>query len=220
MDANKQHPLIAQTIAYVKEQLEGAEAGHDWWHIHRVHTLACKLGEIEGADMLVVQLSALLHDIADAKFYGGDEELGPARAAAFLARTDLDFARQQHVVDIVRYLSFKGGFNEGKFYSLEYAVVRDADRLDAMGAIGIARTFHYGGFKNRPLYDPDIPPVQYANKEAYKGSMAPTLNHFYEKLLLLKDGMLTESGKRLAEGRHAVLQAYVDQFLAEWHGEA
>lgn len=220
MDANKQHPLIALTIAYVKEQLEGAEAGHDWWHIHRVHTLACKLGEIEGADMLVVQLSALLHDIADAKFHGGDEEVGPARAAIYLAGTDLEPARQQHVVDIVRYLSFKGGFNEGKFYSLEYAVVRDADRLDAMGAIGIARTFHYGGFKNRPLYDPDIPPVQYANKEAYKGSAAPTLNHFYEKLLLLKDGMLTESGKRLAEGRHAVLQAYVDQFLAEWHGEA
>ena len=219
MDANKQHPLITLTIAYVKEQLEGAEAGHDWWHIHRVHTLACKLGEIEGADMLVVQLSALLHDIADAKFHGGDEELGPARAAAYLAQTDLDAGRQKHVVEIIRHLSFKGGFNEGAFYSLEYAVVRDADRLDAMGAIGIARTFHYGGFRNRPLYDPAIPPVQYANREAYKGSTAPTLNHFYEKLLLLKDGMLTESGKRLAEGRHAVLQAYVDQFLAEWHGE-
>lgn len=220
MAANKQHPLLAETIAFVKVQLAEAEAGHDWWHIHRVFTLACKLGEAEGADMLVVQLSALLHDIADAKFYGGDEELGPARAAAFLARTDLDFARQQHVVDIVRFLSFKGGFNEGKFYSLEYAVVRDADRLDAMGAIGIARTFHYGGFRNRPLYDPAVQPVQYANREAYKGSTAPTLNHFYEKLLLLKDGMLTESGKCLAEGRHAVLQAYVDQFLAEWHGEA
>lgn len=220
MDANKQHPLIALTIAYVKEQLEGAEAGHDWWHIHRVFTLACRLGEAERADMLVVQISALLHDIADAKFHGGDEEVGPARAAIYLAGTDLEPARQQHVVDIVRYLSFKGGFNEGKFYSLEYAVVRDADRLDAMGAIGIARTFHYGGFRNRPLYDPAISPVQYANREAYKGSTAPTFNHFYEKLLLLKDGMLTESGKRLAEGRHAVLQAYVDQFLAEWHGEA
>lgn len=220
MDANKQHPLVAVTVAYVKEQLEGAEAGHDWWHIHRVHTLACKLGEAEGADMLVVQLSALLHDIADAKFHGGDEAIGPAQAAAFLAHTELDAERQKHVVDIIRHLSFKGGFNEGKFYSLEYAVVRDADRLDAMGAIGIARTFHYGGFRNRPLYDPAISPVRYADREAYKGSTAPTLNHFYEKLLLLKDAMLTESGKRLAEGRHAILQAYVDQFLAEWYGES
>lgn len=220
MDASKQHPLIVLTIAYVKEQLEGAEAGHDWWHIHRVHTLACKLGEIERADMLVVQLSALLHDIADAKFHGGDEALGPARAAAYLAQTDLDAGRQKHVVDIIRHLSFKGGFNEGAFYSLEYAVVRDADRLDAMGAIGIARAFHYGGYKNRPLYDPAIPPVQYANREAYKGSTAPTLNHFYEKLMLLKDGMLTPSGKLQAEKRHAVLKDFVDQFLAEWHGEA
>ncbi|MBA4302906.1 MAG: phosphohydrolase [Sphingobacteriaceae bacterium] len=212
--------LLAATEAYVKAQLAEAEAGHDWWHIHRVHTLACKLGETERADMLVVQLSALLHDIADAKFHGGDEELGPARAAAYLAQTALDAERQKHVVDIIRHLSFKGGFNEGRFYSLEYAVVRDADRLDAMGAIGIARTFHYGGFRNRTLYDPAIPPVQYADREAYKSSTAPTLNHFHEKLLLLKEGMLTESGKRLAEGRHAVLQAYVDQFLAEWHGEA
>lgn len=212
--------LLAATEAFVKEQLAQAEAGHDWWHIHRVHTLACKLGEAERADMLVVQLSALLHDIADAKFHGGDEEVGPARAAAYLAQTELDAERQKHVVDIIRHLSFKGGFNKGKFYSLEYAVVRDADRLDAMGAIGIARTFHYGGFKNRPLYDPSIPPVQYADREAYKGSTAPTLNHFYEKLLLLKEGMLTETGKRLAEVRHAVLQAFVDQFLAEWHGEA
>ena len=220
MAVNKEHPLVVLTVAFVKEQLEGAEAGHDWWHIHRVYTLACKLGEAERADMLVVQLSALLHDIADAKFHGGDEELGPDRAAAYLALTELDADRQKHVVDIIRHMSFKGGFNEGKFYSLEYAVVRDADRLDAMGAIGIARTFHYGGFKNRPLYDPAVPSVQYADKEAYKGSTAPTLNHFYEKLLLLKDGMLTESGKRLAEGRHAVLQGFVEQFLAEWHGEA
>jgi len=210
--------LLQATEAFVKAQLAEAEAGHDWWHTHRVYTLACKLGEAERADMLVVQLSALLHDIADAKFHDGDEELGPARAAAFLAGTDLDAARQQHVVDIVRYLSFKGGFNEGKFYSLEYAVVRDADRLDAMGAIGIARTFHYGGFRNRPLYDPAIPPVEYANREAYKGSTAPTLNHFYEKLLLLKDGMLTATGKQLAAERHGYMQAFVDRFKAEWEG--
>ncbi len=209
---------IASTEAYVKAQLQGAEGGHDWWHVYRVWQLSKRIAIQESADTLTVELSALLHDIADAKFHGGDEELGPARATAFLEQLGLDAERVAHISNIIRYLSYKGGHNEGAFYSPEFAVVRDADRLDALGAIGIARTFNYGGFRNRALYDPAIPPQPGMSKEAYKNSTAPTLNHFYEKLLLLKDGMLTATGKQLAAERHAYMQEFVDRFKAEWEG--
>jgi uncharacterized protein len=209
---------IASTEAYVKAQLQGAEGGHDWWHVYRVWQLSKRIAIQESADTLTVELSALLHDIADAKFHDGDEELGPARATAFLEQLGVDTLRVAHIGNIIRYMSYKGGHNDGAFYSPEFAVVRDADRLDAIGAIGIARTFNYGGFRNRALYDPAIPPQPGMSKEAYKNSTAPTLNHFYEKLLLLKDGMLTATGKQLAAERHAYMEAFVDRFKAEWEG--
>ncbi|MFN3530242.1 MAG: HD domain-containing protein [Bacteroidia bacterium] len=211
--------LIQDTIAYVKAQLATAEAGHDWQHVQRVYRLSMALAEEESADKLIVALSALLHDVADAKFHGGDESRGPALADSFLAKQQLLAEDREHVVNIIRFMSYKGGHNEGKFYSKEFAVVRDADRLDALGAIGIARAFHYGGFKNRALYNPEIAPQPGQSREAYKNSEAPTLNHFYEKLFLLRDGMLTASGKRMAEQRHAFMEQFVEQFKREWHGD-
>lgn len=209
---------IRATEQFVREQLEGAEGGHDWSHIARVRRLSLKLAEAEQADRLVVELAALLHDIADAKFHGGDEEIGPQTAQSFLSSLGLPSAVIQAVITIIRHMSYRGGKNNHLNLGVAYAVVRDADRLDAMGAIGIARTFNYGGFKGRSLYDPNIPPQSNMTPEAYGKSTAPTLNHFYEKLLLLKDGMLTTSGRQLAESRHAYMQAFVDQFKAEWEG--
>jgi uncharacterized protein len=211
--------LIKETIDYVKKQLADAEAGHDWQHVKRVYRLSMQLAEEESADKLIVALSALLHDIADAKFNDGDEEKGPDMALVYLRKQGLPAETIDHVYSIIRYVSFKGGHNEGLFYSKEYAVVRDADRLDAMGAIGIARAFHFGGYRNRPLYDPLIAPQPGQSRAAYKNSTAPTLNHFYEKLFLLRDEMLTASGKRLAQERHEVMQEFVAQFKREWHGE-
>lgn len=211
--------VIEACEKYVKQELMNAEGGHDWWHIHRVRNLALTIAKHEQADLLVVELAALLHDIADAKFHEGDEELGPKKATDFLRLQQVDELVLNQVVMIIRNLSFKNSF-EGvaAFSSKELYVVQDADRLDAIGAIGIARTFNYGGFKNRAIYDPAIQPQFYADKEAYKKSTAPTINHFYEKLLLLKDGMKTPTGKELAAQRHAFMEQYLAQFFAEWEG--
>lgn len=214
-----QQLLIEQTKTFVRDRLTEAEGGHDWWHIHRVWTNARLIAREEEVDMLVVELAALLHDIADSKFHDGDEEIGPRTARTWLERQDLDPDTIHHVVQIIRHISFKGGHNEGKFYSPELAVVQDADRLDALGAIGIARAFNYGGHKGRGLYDPDVPPNLRMSKEEYKTSTAPTINHFYEKLLLLKDRMNTETGRKMAEDRHRFMEMYLEQFYREWHGE-
>jgi uncharacterized protein len=203
--------LIENTAHYVRQALEGAEAGHDWFHVERVWKLARRIAATEPA--------ALLHDIADPKFHDGDEALGPERARAFLEQQQLAAGSCDHVVSIIRNISFKGGKEPDERYSLELGIVRDADRLDAIGAIGIARAFHYGGFKNRALYDPAVAPDLQMDKEAYRKSTAPTLNHFYEKLLLLKDRMHTREGRSLAEQRHAFLETYLQRFLAEWEGE-
>lgn len=211
--------LINQTVDFVKHTLQHAEGGHDWWHIHRVRKLAVSIAKQEQANILVVELAALLHDIADAKFNGGNEEEGPQKAAAFLQSLGVDEEVITHVVNIITYMSFKNSFEVVPFQSLEMHVVQDADRLDAIGAIGIARTFNYGGFKNRVIYDPAIPPQVYTQKEAYKNSTAPTINHFYEKLLLLKDTIKTPYGKQLAEQRHAFMQQYLTQFFTEWGEE-
>lgn len=212
------HDLIAKTAAYVREALNGAEAGHDWWHIQRVWNNARAIGAGEQVDMLVVELAALLHDIADSKFHGGDEEAGPRKAEKFLASAGAAPELILHVVQIIRNMSFKASLGTVVFHSPELGVVQDADRLDAIGAIGIARAFTYGGFKNRELYDPGLPPNLQMTREEYKSSTAPTINHFYEKLLLLKDKMNTETGKRIAEGRHRVMEQYLEQFYAEWEG--
>ena len=211
--------LIDITKAFVKAQLAQAEGGHDWFHIERVYNNAILIAQGEACDLLVVQLGALLHDIADSKFHDGDETVGPSMAWQFLAAQNVPEETIIHVVNIIENISFKGGNHEMKFHSVELDIVQDADRLDALGAIGIARTFNYGGFKNRALYDPSIALNLSMDKEEYKASQAPTLNHFYEKLLLLKDRMNTQTGKKIAVGRHEFMERYLRQFYAEWNGE-
>jgi uncharacterized protein len=211
--------LIEITTAFVKAQLARAEGGHDWFHIERVYNNAMLIAKGENCNLEVVQLGALLHDIADSKFHDGDETIGPSMAWQFLAAQNVPEETIIHVVNIIENISFKGGNNEMKFHSIELDIVQDADRLDALGAIGIARTFNYGGFKNRALYDPSIPPNLNMTKEEYKATTAPTLNHFYEKLLLLKDRMNTATGKTIAEGRHQYMVDFLEQFYAEWEGE-
>lgn len=187
--------IISTTVSYVKQALSGSESGHNWFHIERVWRNTKLIAASEPVNLLVAELAALLHDIADAKFHNGDENIGPATAAGFLATLPVDGITAEHVVNIVKHISFKGGNHEQVFHSPELAVVQDADRLDAIGAIGIARAFHYGGYKNREIYDPAILPHLQMTKEEYKKSDAPTINHFYEKLLLLKDRMNTNTGK-------------------------
>lgn len=206
---------IDKTISFVKATLADAEAGHDWFHIERVFHNAQKINAIEKGDALVVALAALLHDIADPKFNNGDEEIGPRMAGDFLSGLALDEQFIVHVQQIIRNLSYKASLGVVSFQSRELDIVQDADRLDAIGAIGIARAFTYGGYKNRLLYDPQIKPNLNMSKEEYKNSTAPTINHFYEKLLLLKDLMKTEEGKRIAEQRHEFMLSYLEQFYSE-----
>ena len=211
--------LIDKTILFVKQQLQNAEGGHDWFHIERVYKNALLIAENEDCDLEIVKLGALLHDIADSKFHNGDETIGPKEARKFLETQNVKEETITHVLNIIENISFKGGNFEKKFSSKELDIVQDADRLDAIGAIGIARTFNYGGFKNRAIYNPNIAPNLNMSKEEYKNSDAPTLNHFYEKLLLLKDKMNTESGKKIAQKRHEFMEKFLSQFYAEWDGE-
>ena len=211
--------LIDNTILFVKQQLENAEGGHDWFHMERVYKNALLIARDEDCDLTVIKLGALLHDIADSKFHDGDETIGPKTARAFLENEKVDETTIQHVINIIENISFKGGNFEKNFHSKELEIVQDADRLDALGAIGIARTFNYGGFKNRVLYNPEMAPNLNMSKEEYKNSDAPTLNHFYEKLLLLKDKMNTETGKKIALERHQYMENFLSQFYAEWEGE-
>jgi len=211
--------IVEQTIAFVKETLQGAEGGHDWFHIQRVFRNTLLIAKDEKVDVLVVSLGALLHDIADAKFNDGDETIGPKLAEEFLKSLNVTKKTIGHVIKIIENISFKNSLSKKRgrrFNSKELQVVRDADRLDAIGAIGIARTFNYGGFKNRELYNPEIAPNLKMTKEEYKKSTTPTINHFYEKLLLLKDKMHTETGKKLAEERHKYMLGYLKQFYKEW----
>ncbi|WP_321317392.1 HD domain-containing protein [Labilibaculum sp.] len=210
--------IIVQTVEFVKQTLANAEGGHDWWHIYRVWKSSKELAKTEKVDLFVVELGALLHDIADSKFHGGDEEIGPRLAREFLTSLLVDEETIFHVENIINNISFKGGKEAQKFKTLELDVVQDADRMDAIGAIGIARTFNYGGHKNREIYNPGISPNLNMSKEEYKNSDAPTINHFYEKLLLLKDRMNTNAGKAMAEKRHAFMQEYLNQFYQEWEG--
>ncbi|APQ17500.1 HD domain-containing protein [Maribacter hydrothermalis] len=214
--------IVEVTINFVKKTLQNAEGGHDWFHIQRVFNNAILISKEEDVDVLVVSLGALLHDIADAKFNDGDESLGPKMAEDFLLSLTVPKRTVNHVTNIIKYSSFKASLTDGKikkklFSSKELRVVQDADRLDAIGAIGIARAFNYGGFKNRALYDPGTPPNLEMTKAEYKKSTAPTINHFYEKLLLLKDKMNTQTGKRLAEERHQYMLLFLEQFYKEWN---
>ncbi|GEQ84764.1 phosphohydrolase [Patiriisocius marinistellae] len=219
MDQTKEQSVINQTIRFVKETLRDAEGGHDWFHIERVYKNALLIAKGENVDLFVVSLGALLHDIADSKFYDGDDTVGPKMARTFLMAQQISEDVITHVVKIIENISYKGGNAVKTFSSMELNVVQDADRLDAIGAIGIARTFNYGGFKNRKIYDPEIAPQQNMTPKAYKKSTAPTINHFYEKLLLLKDKMNTETGKKIAQERHTFMELFLEQFYGEWNGE-
>lgn len=213
--------IIENTIEYVKNELKNAEGGHDWFHIERVFKNAILISKEESVDIFVVSLAALLHDIADAKFYKGDETIGPKKASDFLKQQKVAVKTHGHVVNIIKHISFKNSLdkNATKFSSKELEVVQDADRLDAIGAIGIARCFNFGGFKNRAIYNPEILPKLNLSKEDYKNSDAPSINHFYEKLLLLKDQMNTSTGKKIAADRHRFMELYLEQFYNEWNGK-
>ncbi|MEX0930925.1 MAG: HD domain-containing protein [Candidatus Paceibacterota bacterium] len=216
MDTKK---VIVNTVFFVKQKLKDAEAGHDWWHIERVRKNALHIAEEEGVDLFVVELGALLHDIADSKFHDGDEDVGPKTAQEFLESQNVSEGVVVHVENIVRHISFKGSQHKQSWMSPELAVVQDADRLDSIGAIGIARVFTYGGYKNRELYNPEIEVKLELTREEYRKHKGTTINHFYEKLLLLKDLMNTKTGKQLARSRHEFMKAYLTQFYAEWNGE-
>ncbi len=211
--------LITNTINFVKEQLKEAEGGHDWFHIERVWKNTLLILEKENANRLTCELAALLHDVADSKFHGGDEELGPAIAGKFLEAQQVDMAIINEVKLIIKNMSYKASLGQLAYHSKEMEVVQDADRLDAIGAIGIARAFNYGGFKNRAMHDPSIAPELNMSKEAYKNTQAPTINHFYEKLLLLKDKMNTDTAKAIAQQRHNYMEGFLEQFYAEWEGK-
>lgn len=215
----KAEDIIQETARFVQTRLKDAESGHDWWHIQRVWSNTKLILQTEEADVLVCELTALLHDIADSKFHDGDETIGPRIAGEFLQTVGLDVERIEQVQAIILNMSFKASLGERSFHSKELEIVQDADRLDAIGAIGIARAFTYGGFKNREIYNPGIPVEQHLTKEAYKNTTAPTINHFYEKLLLLKDKMNTATGKKIAEGRHYFMEDFLQQFYGEWNGE-
>ena len=216
MDKKK---VIQNTIRFVKKTLEGSEGGHDWFHINRVYKNALLIAKDENVDLFVVQLGALLHDIADSKFYDGDESIGPQKAREFLKNQLVEEEIIAHVENIILFISYKSSFDhKSHFSSAELNVIQDADRLDAIGAIGIARCFNYGGYKNRSIYDPEITPNLKMNKEEYKKSNAPSINHFYEKLLLLKDKMNTKTGKDLAKKRHLFMEKFLKKFFDEWNG--
>jgi len=215
-----QEKVIENAITFVKKTLKNAEGGHDWFHIDRVFKNAILISKEEKVDPFIVSLGALFHDIADPKFHHGDETIGPKITKAFLKKQQVNEIVINHVIHIIKHISFKNSLDDKKksFNSIELKVVQDADRLDAIGAIGIARCFNYGGYKNRPLYDPEILPNLEMDKETYKNSTAPTINHFYEKLLLLKDKMNTRSGKKIALSRHDFMVEYLNQFYSEWNG--
>ena len=216
----KEQTIIKNTEVFVKKELFEAEAGHDWWHIERVRKVALTIGNKEGADLFIVELGALLHDIADSKFHDGDENIGLHKARQFLQHQEVDPEVIAHLVKIMENISYRKSFDGSDFSSLELKVLQDADRLDAIGAIGIARAFSYGGHKQRIFYDPEIKPEKFKDSNAYKSSTAPTINHFYEKLLLLKDKMHTEAAKKLATRRHQFMETYLEEFYREWHGNA
>ncbi len=213
--------IINKTVQFVKSTLQDAEGGHDWFHIERVWKNANLIAKNENVDLFIIELGALLHDIADAKFHDGDETVGPEKARNFLESIHINEPIIQHIESIITNISFKNSLDSRskKFTSKEMEVIQDADRLDAIGAIGIARAFNYGGFKNREIFNPEIKPVINQSKDAYKKSTAPTINHFYEKLLLLKDKMNTKTGKKIAEKRYAFMEQYLAQFYKEWNGE-
>jgi len=217
-DTISREDVVARTAEHVRELLAGDSSGHDWWHIQRVRAAALAIGRREGADLFVVELAALLHDIADWKFHDGDETAGPRIASEWLSGLKVDRVTIEHVAEIIAHLSFKGAGVATPMETIEGKVVQDADRLDAIGAVGIARTFAYGGHARQPMHDPELAPAVHASFADYKSKRTSTINHFHEKLLLLKDRMNTDAGRELAAGRHAFMQQFLERFDDEWNG--
>lgn len=211
--------IIKQTAEHVRKVMQGESSGHDWWHAYRVWKMATHIGKKEKADMFIVELAALLHDIADYKLHDGDEEIGPKTATKWLESLGVDEKVIQHICQIMRDASFKGANVRTQMKTIEGEIVQDADRLDAIGAIGIARTFAYGGHKGSEIYDPNVKPIMYNSFEEYKSNTPPTISHFYEKLLLLKNLMNTKTAKSLAEGRHKYMENFLKKFYKEWEGK-
>lgn len=211
--------ILLKTEAFIREKLAGDSSGHDWWHIDRVRRNAVHIARDEGADLYVVELAALLHDVADWKFHGGDDSIGPRTARDWLTRHEVTPTVIDHVCEIIATVSFKGAGVATEMSTIEGKCVQDGDRLDAIGAVGIARAFAFGGHFGRAMYDPDVPPEQHQTFAAYKSKGGPTINHFYEKLLLLKDRMQTATGRRLATERHQFMEQFLDQFFGEWRGD-
>jgi uncharacterized protein len=210
--------LLDAAAAFVRERLAGDSSGHDWWHIERVRSAALAIAREERADLFVVELAALLHDVDDWKFADGDHTAGPAAARKWMEAQQVEPGTIDHVCRIIGELSFKGAGVATPMTSLEGQCVQDADRLDALGAVGIGRTFAYGGHKGQAMHNPELSPTQHQSFEAYKSNVGTTINHFYEKLLLLKDRMNTAAARNLAAGRHAFMEQFLAQFLAEWEG--
>lgn len=215
----KHQQIINETVEFVKRSLQGAEGGHDWWHTQRVWKTAKSIAKKEAANDFIVELGALLHDIADSKFHSGNEEIGPQIARGFLESLEVEADVISQVEAIIRNISYKNSLAGNKYHSPEFDIIQDADRLDAIGAIGIARTFNYGGHINAEMYNPGISPRKGLTEEEYKGSRSPTLNHFNEKLLLLKDRMNTSTARKLAENRHFFMERFLIQFYKEWDSD-
>ena len=208
--------ILSETEKHIKTLLQGEGSGHDWWHIHRVRNNALAIAKAYKANLFIIEMAALLHDIADHKFHNGDEKIGLKKAKEWLLEQKTNTQELEHIILIISEVSF----SSNKIPStLESKIVQDADRLDAIGAVGIARTFAYGGHKNREIYNPNIPPVSYKTMDEYKKNTHPTINHFYDKLLLLKDKMNTAEAKKLAENRHRFMQSFLKEFYAEWDGK-
>ena len=208
--------IIIQTEKFVQNKLQGESSGHDWWHVYRVWKNSAYICREENADLFVTQLAALLHDIADWKFHGGDENIGPEIARKWLEKMNVKENVVSQIIEIIKDISFKGAGVKTPMKTMEGMVVQDADRLDAIGAIGIGRAFAYGGHKGREMYNPSIEPVMHQSFQQYKNNKGPTINHFYEKLLLLKDLMNTETAKEMAEDRHKFMEQFLDRFFKEW----
>lgn len=209
--------VIEKARNFAKGHFGDDSSGHDWWHVHRVWNTSIALADSEGADRTIVEIAALLHDVADWKLSEGGEEAGMKKIRNLL-KNEMESLAVDHVCNIVENISYKGAGVSTPMTTLEGKVVQDADRLDAIGAVGIARAFAYGGNRNRLIHDPEQPPVMHENFEAYKKNKGASINHFYEKLLLLKDRMNTDSGRKMADDRHKFMETYLDQFFKEWNG--
>lgn len=215
---NNKQAILEKARAYVFHELNGEASGHDWWHIHRVTNLARTIAQKEEADLFICELAALLHDLADGKL-NETEAIGLQKIQTWLASNGLEPQDQDHIMDIIEHLSFKGGNQSQTVSTLEGQVVQDADRLDALGAIGIARTMAYSGHTGRPIHDPALKPRDQLTLEEYRSGQDTAIMHFYEKLLKLKDRMNTSYAKELAQERHRFLETYLEQFYAEWDAQ-